>query len=727
MANLPSKEELVTLYNEKGLDALVWYAWRNALRALPLLGASPLHKVWEARTFQSVYAVCRVSMVLAQWIESPSPATFARHIRDAAYAAEYEARDAARGAIDGELAYDIAFSDAELTGGGARNADFAYEISYADADESAAGDNACTIAAFVAEAADNAAEAAFADNAAAAANAAAHAATAIARANAAAADCTLLLHKQGDINLAFWLTQPLWWGGESEQVRMWRHNLMLQLQELGLGFLADDLNMLWEGKPLGAHIKNYLQNLSETITNDPELLRRAILLDEDTENVHAVRVLLLGPGGAGKSSLADRLQGKAIEQIKRMTVGVDYQQHKPLNLHKNFTDFGLEDKKLDLYLWDFGGQTIFHGLHSAFLHENCVYVLVVDSRHEQAPDEWLHQIRHLAGSQAKVLLVTNEYEDCKIHQNETRLLREFPDLLQPDSFFYFSCLNKQSGDFKGFVNALVQASLDSQKMVLKETLQVQQALEEQYKVDIFLSESALRKLIIEKTNRPEYVGSTINQLQQLGFLVQVDDEEEDYCLKPAWAVDSSYELLYSPVLRDANGVLPLKSLQQAFSGKIERAHLKYLIGFLEERSVCRKLENNEYFFPDATKADEPPEIKNLLAEANQLTLRFDLPYLPMGFHARLVHRLFVPHNDVGIISTDDIWRQGFILRARDSQAVVQYSLRKSVIELTLIGNLKGFSELLREFYINLKAVVVNAANGIKVEQINPSVLGTVHN
>lgn len=84
---------------------------------------------------------------------------------------------------------------------------------------------------------------------------------------------------------------------------------------------------------------------------------------------------------------------------------------------------------MSLYLWDFGGQTIFHGLHSAFFHKNCVYVLVVDSRHEQAPDEWLHQIRHLAGSQAKVLLVMNWYEGCETRQNETRLIREFPDLL----------------------------------------------------------------------------------------------------------------------------------------------------------------------------------------------------------------------------------------------------------------------------------------------------------
>lgn len=86
---------------------------------------------------------------------------------------------------------------------------------------------------------------------------------------------------------------------------------------------------------------------------------------------------------------------------------------------------------------DFCGQTIFHGLHSAFLHENCVYILVVDSRHEQAPDAWLQQIRHLTQAKAKVLLVTNWHEACDTQQNETRLLREFPDLLTGHQFFLF--------------------------------------------------------------------------------------------------------------------------------------------------------------------------------------------------------------------------------------------------------------------------------------------------
>ncbi|UOG93674.1 MAG: TIR domain-containing protein [Candidatus Thiothrix sulfatifontis] len=449
------------------------------------------------------------------------------------------------------------------------------------------------------------------------------------------------------------------------------------------------------------------------------------LSSQASQKIYAARALLLGEGGAGKSSLKDRLQGNPVEITKGVTVGVDYLQHRALNLQESFPKFELDGKDLDLFLWDFGGQTIFYGLHSAFLHENCVYVLVVDSRHEQAPDEWLQQIRHLAGSQAKVLLVTNWYEQCETYQNKTRLLREFPDLLTADSFFYFSCIDKDAPDFKRFVQSLVKASLDSQKMVLKETLDVQRALDEQYKDGdtVFVRESKLRELIAANIQDAKNTDSTLNQLQQLGFLVRVEKGNSRYCLKPAWAVDNAYQLLYSPILRQANGILNLTELEQVFAGKVDEDHVEYLVSFLNERSLCIRLQDNgKYFFPDATRADEPLSVSELLNQQNKLTLRFDVPYLPLGFHARLVHKLFVPHSEVGIHDPQDIWRQGFILRAgTTSQAVVHYLLRKNVIEMVLTGDLKAFSALLREFYTHLKAVLVSP-NGIRPEQIHPSVL-----
>ncbi|QTR48769.1 COR domain-containing protein [Candidatus Thiothrix anitrata] len=695
MAELPTEEDLEKLYQEKGHDALVWYAWRNTQRALPLLGELPTEQIWGEDTVRHVFAICSVPLVLAQWVDvstqiSSRVADYSAKIRAAVIAtargkAARNARAAVRSAVVASSAIRTVANDS-------------MSIRHVHTAASVVADKETRVTANT----DISAPYTYATICA-----------------AITADYELLAQRNS-LFPEFWDSQLLWLQGEPPQMAKWRQSFDFDLRKLGLSFLVDDLNHLWEGKPLGTHVQNYLKKFSEVDLNDPDALRRLILEEETAENVHAVRVLLLGPGGAGKSSLADRLLGKSVEPIKKLTVGVDYLNHRPLNLYDKFDYVQQGDKPLSLYLWDFGGQTIFHGLHSAFLHENCVYVLVVDSRHEQAPDEWLHQIMHLAGGRANVLLVTNWYERCETRQNEARLLREFPDLLDEGSFFYFSCHEPDACGFKNFVRTLEKACLDSQHMVLKETLDVNEALQQQYQDNVFLESADLEEIIERVTNRPKSIETLPNKLEQLGFLVRVDSDDQHYCLKPAWVVDNAYAVLYSPLLRESKGVLKLKTLQREFNGQIEASHMAYLVEFLQMRSLCRKLaRGNGYFFPDAAPADELPEVSELLREkAKGLVIRFDLPYLPLGFHAALVHRLSVPG---GIRKLNDIWRQGFILHKNHSRTVVHYLTRKSVVELVLAGEWQDFAELLNIVLTNLKAVLLGGKD-ISEKQIIPSVV-----
>ena len=452
---------------------------------------------------------------------------------------------------------------------------------------------------------------------------------------------------------------------------------------------------------------------SQFTRTDKYLDDAARLANVETNEIYAVRTLLLGPGGAGKSSLADRLQGKPVEQIKTATLGIEYQNHQPLDLQKNFPESNPEEKDLNLYLWDFGGQTIFHGLHRAFLHENCVYILVVDSRHEQVPDEWLHQIRHLAGGNATVLLVTNQHDGCDIRQNETRLLREFPDLLDNNSFYYFSCIDSTASELTTFVNELTKTGLDSQKTVWKETLNVHQAIREytENKSAVFISMTQIKK-IISDNGRVEDSKAMINSLEQLGFLASITKGKLSYCLKPEWAVDRAYELLYSDTLRDSAGKLDLLNFDECFETEPTEGQQSKLLDFLDHRSLCFQLpESGEYFFPDAATADEPRIVSDLLKQQQRLQIRFDLPYLPLGFHTRLVKPLF--DQEAGIKGSQYIWRQGFITQHAESYAIVQYLLRKSSIEVTLVGNPEYYAALLDKFYVALSSAVAESKTGLQ--------------
>ena len=84
-----------------------------------------------------------------------------------------------------------------------------------------------------------------------------------------AVDYDFLLQKNEKNLSDWWNSQALWrnWhsrekGSEPAGIKRWRQAFDKELRQLELDFLADDLNCLWDGKPLGAHAQNYLKNFS---------------------------------------------------------------------------------------------------------------------------------------------------------------------------------------------------------------------------------------------------------------------------------------------------------------------------------------------------------------------------------------------------------------------------------------------------------------------------------
>lgn len=411
---------------------------------------------------------------------------------------------------------------------------------------------------------------------------------------AAKADFTYLMNAEK----IEWMCRPLWSKSEDFYFKpldldRFEKNLTDSLKENELDFLAEDLEVILNGGDFKSHVGNYFLNLSDSITKDPIALCYAISHREESEPVKAVRIFLLGSGGAGKTSLAKCLKGEKPTINQATTLGIDYQNNLPINLYNTLPHLNLDPIPLDMYIWDFGGQAIFHGMHRTFLHENCVYILVVDNRHEQAPEEWLHQIGYLAAAGAKILLVTNQYENCNTRQNENRLLRKFKGALNSDSFFYFSCFDPNDDCFRNFANHLIKKCLDSRKDIFSSTLKYKEKLFDYYKSDFFIYERNLKKLINENEQKIELI---LNQLKELGFLFLVKNNSKRFFIKPEWILEYTYKILYSDIIRKNKGLLTIDELEKILKDELEQNHIEYLIALLEDRDLCCSLPEGSFFF-----------------------------------------------------------------------------------------------------------------------------------
>ncbi len=195
---------------------------------------------------------------------------------------------------------------------------------------------------------------------------------------------------------------------------------MLNVSDTQVGDLAPLLELVRRGLPVKWSSQSwksdgiYVENCP--LTNPPQAIAaqgNEAILNYFTErarggvdHLYEAKMLVLGEGGAGKTSLIRRL----------------YQPEAPLPAAKDTTrgieickrEFKLKNgRTFRLNVWDFGGQQIYHATHQFFLTGRSLYVLLDDTRkdYKSVSDEgfryWLELIE-VFGGHSPTLIFQNE-------------------------------------------------------------------------------------------------------------------------------------------------------------------------------------------------------------------------------------------------------------------------------------------------------------------------------
>jgi len=160
---------------------------------------------------------------------------------------------------------------------------------------------------------------------------------------------------------------------------------------------------------------------------------------EPARRLNEAKMLLVGQGGVGKTSLVHYLiHSKPCDPAELPTEGID------------INDWGVQGKKgadrkferINVHVWDFGGQEIMHATHQFFLTRRSLYVLVIDARAGEKESNihyWLKIIQSY-GEHSPVLVVLNKCDQHPHELNETRLIRDYPNIR---GFIQTSCSTGQ--------------------------------------------------------------------------------------------------------------------------------------------------------------------------------------------------------------------------------------------------------------------------------------------
>jgi small GTP-binding protein len=124
---------------------------------------------------------------------------------------------------------------------------------------------------------------------------------------------------------------------------------------------------------------------------------------EGIDHLYEAKLLILGEGGAGKTTLAQKIlyPSYALKE-EESTQGVDV-------LKWSFRLEGVEgDRQFHVNIWDFGGQEIYHATHQFFLTRRSLYALVADTRKDDTDFYYWLNVAELLSDNSPLLIVKNE-------------------------------------------------------------------------------------------------------------------------------------------------------------------------------------------------------------------------------------------------------------------------------------------------------------------------------
>ncbi|TAH21032.1 MAG: hypothetical protein EAZ08_04815 [Cytophagales bacterium] len=137
--------------------------------------------------------------------------------------------------------------------------------------------------------------------------------------------------------------------------------------ELSLeNFLALETLYLYKNPIEDTVIRGFLKDGESCLTD----IRNYFLELEKGEIINEkAKLIIVGNGRVGKTSLFKKLQGLGFDKNEIYTHGIQIGKLEKTHLPEAKTE------NLNLNVWDFGGQEIFYATHQFFLSDDAVYIL----------------------------------------------------------------------------------------------------------------------------------------------------------------------------------------------------------------------------------------------------------------------------------------------------------------------------------------------------------------
>lgn len=419
-------------------------------------------------------------------------------------------------------------------------------------------------------------------------------------------------------------------------------------------------------------------------------------------SLNEVKVLLVGDGGAGKTSLVKRIFGEEVDGNEPQTQGINIRRWTIQN----------GEREIKANFWDFGGQEIMHATHQFFLSKRSLYILVLDGRKDEKPEYWLKLIENFGGD-SPVLVVINKIDENPAFELERKfLLEKYPSIR---GFYRLSCKYNEG--------------VEEFSKTLKEELKAVKHLEIKWPKSWFNVKSKLEKirpnctLDFEGENDCDHCNFIqYNEYQMMCHEEGISDESEQntlvdflhdlgvilhfrdipllntHVLEPEWVTNAVYRAVNSKEIAESRGVLKLDMFPEILKPNCENdfyypvEQYGFILSLMKKFELSYDLDDRTVLLPSLLEIQRP----DFEFDYNgALKFIIDYDFLPPSVMPRFIVKINMD------IKSNLCWRTGVVLEDKNlnSSAVVRVDNEARRINIYVDGEQKKdyFAVILHKF------------------------------
>ncbi|NEU82354.1 COR domain-containing protein, partial [Nostoc sp. UIC 10630] len=386
---------------------------------------------------------------------------------------------------------------------------------------------------------------------------------------------------------------------------------------------------------------------------------------EGTDYLYEAKLLIVGEGGAGKTTLAKKIEDQNYQlREEDSTKAIEVIQWGfPMDNGREFR----------VNIWDFGGQEIYHATHQFFLTKRSLYVLVADTRKEDTDFYYWLNVVEMLSDNSPLLIIKNEKQNRHREINERELRGQFTNLKEtlPTNLATNRGLEQVLEQIKHYVKSLPHIG----SPLPKTWVRVREALESDTRNYIGLDEylNICQQHGFTERNDKLQLSS---YLHDLGVCLHFQEDpllNKTVILKPKWGTDAVYKVLDNEKVIRNLGSFTRSDLANIWCEDEYATKHDELLRLMINFKLCYEIPRSQgkYIAPQLLSANQPSYNWD---ESNNLILRYTYEFMPKGI---ITHFIVVMYELIN--KQKYVWKSGiFISKNQTNAEVIEYYGKREI-------------------------------------------------